>query len=125
MSLSPQEIERLLDNCEALEKENNAYEAQLSYLRAINRQVVDALVGILPMAESYLTDAPTHPDQVKLEDARAALFRAHGVRLRSQNCAKRIYKCGCTANGAGNVPLECPEHGAPIRREPAPGRTDP
>ncbi len=124
-SLSQQEIERLLDNVEVLEKANNLHEAELSYLRALNRQVVDALAAILPFAESNLTDAPSHPGHANLEDARAALFRARGVKLRSQNWTKRIYKCGCTANGTANVPLECPEHGAPIRREPIPGRTDP
>lgn len=35
--------------------------------------LVEALAYILPLAEAYLRHAPTHPDNTKLETARAAL----------------------------------------------------
>jgi hypothetical protein len=34
-----------------------------------------ALAALLPLAEAYLRSAPTHPDNAKLEDARALLAR--------------------------------------------------
>lgn len=38
----------------------------------------EALQNILPLAEQYLWNAPSHPDNAKLEDARAALKLAQG-----------------------------------------------
>jgi hypothetical protein len=37
---------------------------------------LEALKMILPLAESYLKSAPSHPDNAKLETARAAIIQA-------------------------------------------------
>ena len=38
-----------------------------------------ALDTVLPMAAAYLKSAPSHPDNAKLEDARAAIRQAREV----------------------------------------------
>lgn len=42
--------------------------------------LVEALTEILPLAEEYLKSAPSHPDNAKLEDARAAIAKAEALR---------------------------------------------
>ena len=44
----------------------------------MNDEALEALRAILPLAEAYLKGAPTHPDNAKLEDARA-LVRGHAI----------------------------------------------
>jgi hypothetical protein len=39
---------------------------------------LEALKLILPLAEAYLAQAPSHPDHAKLESARAAIAQAKG-----------------------------------------------
>lgn len=39
-------------------------------------ELLAACKMLLPMAESYLRSAPSHPDNAKLEDARAAIAAA-------------------------------------------------
>jgi hypothetical protein len=43
-------------------------------------QLYAALAAVLPLAEKYLAQAPSHPDHAKLEDARAALRRVRDHR---------------------------------------------
>jgi hypothetical protein len=40
--------------------------------------MLEALKEVLPLAEAYLKSAPGHPDNAKLEDARAAIRAAEG-----------------------------------------------
>ena len=49
-------------------------------IRAVNAHddLISALGKLLPLAEAYLRSAPTHPDNAKLEDARAVLAKARG-----------------------------------------------
>ncbi len=49
-------------------------------IRAVNAHddLISALGELLPLAEAYLRSAPTHPDNAKLEDARAVLTKARG-----------------------------------------------
>jgi hypothetical protein len=39
-------------------------------------ELLDALTLVLPLAEQFLAKAPGHPDNAKLETARAALVKA-------------------------------------------------
>lgn len=41
-------------------------------------EMYEALRWVLPLAESYLAKAPGHPDNAKLESARAAIAKAEG-----------------------------------------------
>lgn len=41
-------------------------------------ELYESLAALLPLAEAYLSSAPSHPDNGKLEDARAALAKAEG-----------------------------------------------
>lgn len=45
-------------------------------LMAAAKDLCDAVGMLLPMAEAFLAGAPTHPDNAKLESARAALRKA-------------------------------------------------
>jgi hypothetical protein len=47
-------------------------------LRDAAEDMLAALKLILPLAEEYLSSAPSHPDNAKLEDARAAIRKAEG-----------------------------------------------
>lgn len=47
-------------------------------LMASAPKLYDALLMVLPLAEEYLKSAPSHPDNAKLETARAALSSAQG-----------------------------------------------
>lgn len=41
-------------------------------------ELLEALENLLPMAEKFLRNAPSHPDNAMLEDARAAIAKAKG-----------------------------------------------
>ena len=47
-------------------------------LFAASREMYQALTNLVALAEAYLRYAPSHPDNAKLEDARAALVKARG-----------------------------------------------
>ncbi len=53
-------------------------EAANAALVAAAPELYDALVALLPLAEQYLWRAPSHPDNAKIEDARAAICKATG-----------------------------------------------
>jgi hypothetical protein len=45
--------------------------------------LLEALEMVLPLAEAYLAEAPSHPDQAKLESARAAIVAAKEAERRA------------------------------------------
>lgn len=46
---------------------------------AASPELFDALKDLLPLAEEFLRGAPSHPDNAKLESARAAILKAEGA----------------------------------------------
>jgi hypothetical protein len=56
------------------ERTLDSYTAEIAHLNRQLDMLRAALKAILPLAEGYLRrSAPSHPDNAKLEDARAAL----------------------------------------------------
>lgn len=62
------------DKAARIKRESEA--ARLDQIRAHAPELLDALTAILPLAEAYLKSAPSHPDNAKIEDARAAIGAA-------------------------------------------------
>ena len=73
---TPLSIERELSTLKA---ENTALRHVGLKCQQMNRELCEALVMVLPLAEDYLKKAPTHPDHAKLETAYAAIKKAHGL----------------------------------------------
>lgn len=57
------------DESERIDK----YNAAVMELKQDHNKLRDALEQILPLATDFLSSAPSHPDNAKLETARAAL----------------------------------------------------
>jgi len=49
-----------------------------AHVRTI-RQLREALEMLLPLAEAFLSSAPSHPDNAKLEQARLAIAITKGI----------------------------------------------
>jgi hypothetical protein len=64
--------------CTFVGKNGHASATWNGALLAAAPELLEALRDILPLAEAYLKSAPTHSDNAKLEDARAAIAKAEG-----------------------------------------------
>ena len=69
---------KLACGCMVRRSPYGVYELLQCDLHKAAPDLLAALRYMLPLAEAYLSGAPSHPDNAKLEDARAAIRKAKG-----------------------------------------------
>lgn len=67
---------------------------QMQEQRELIESLRGSLADLLPLAESYLKSAPSHPDNAKLEDARALLIGATSQVPQTELDGGRFYTLG-------------------------------